>query len=144
MGAAIVAGSDAPPVLEPAEHHLDAVATPVAAPVMPDGPVAQLPPWDAGLGSPVQQGLAEPVGVISSVRDQPVGPWQSVEQGERTRVVADLARRQEEPDGPSFRIGDGVELGVEPTFRAPDEAAFLRPGPPFFDRRLDAVRCALR
>jgi hypothetical protein len=111
---------------------------------MSDGAVARLPPWDAGPDALVDQGLAEPVRIVAAVGDQPVGLRQSVEQGERAGVVADLSRRQEEPDGASFRIGDGVALGVEPTFRAPDEPARLRPGPPFFARRLEAVRCAFR
>ena len=116
----------------------------VATLVVLDGPLARAPSRDAGLGSPVQQGLAEPVGIIASVRDQPVGPRQSVEQGKRAGVVADLAGRQEEADRPPVGVGDRVELGVETALRAPDEAAFLRPEPPFFDRRLEAVRCALR
>ncbi len=41
-------------------------------------------------------------------------------------------------------VGDGVELCVQPAFRAAHEPRLLRPRPPFFDRRLDAVRCALR
>ena len=117
------------------------MAPSVAAAVVLDGPLARAPSRDAGPGSPVQQGLAEPVGIIASVRDQPVGPWQSVEQGKRAGVVADLARGQEEPDGPSIPVGDGVELGVEPALRAADETPTR---PPFFDRRLEAVRCAFR
>jgi hypothetical protein len=37
-----------------------------------------------------------------------------------------------------------MQLGVQPAFRAPDEAPALVIGPPFFARRLEAVRCAFR
>ncbi len=116
----------------------------VAAAVVLDGLAARLAARDAGLDALVGQGFAEPVGIVASVGEQPVGSWQSVEQGERAGVVAYLARAQEEAEGPPVRVGDRVELRVEPALRASDEAPRLRPGPPFLDRRLEAVRCALR
>jgi hypothetical protein len=37
-----------------------------------------------------------------------------------------------------------VQLGVKSALRAPDQAPALIVGPPFFARRLEAVRCAFR
>ncbi len=59
-------------------------------------------------------------------------------------VVADLARRHEEPQRAALRIRHGVQLGVQPALRSPDEATALVVGPPFLARRLEAVRCAFR
>lgn len=47
------------PVLEAAEHPLDAVASLLAAPVMLDGLVARLAPGEAGLDALVGQGLTD-------------------------------------------------------------------------------------
>ena len=77
---------------------------------------------------------------VLSWAEQPLSLWHIVEQRCRTGVVADLARRHEEAQRAAVRIGDGMELGVHAAFGAADQAAEV----PFFTRRLDAVRCALR
>ena len=73
MGAAVVAGVDAPPVLELAEHVLDLVALSVEHPVMRylDFPVGFR--WDTGFDLPVCKGVAQPVGVIALVGQQRFG-----------------------------------------------------------------------
>ena len=82
----------------------------------------------------------EPVRVVAPVAQQPLRSWQAVQQSGGAGVVADLARCHEEPDRAAERIGDGVQLRVQPALRAPDQA----PASPFFARRLEAVRCAFR
>jgi len=140
----VVAGSDAAPVLEPAEHDLDAVAPFVAALVVVDGLAARLPAWDAGLYPLVFQRFPEPVGIVAPICDQPFGTGQAAQQGGGSRVVADLACGHEELQGPSLGIGHGMQLGVQATLRTPDQTSTLIAGPPFFARRLEAVRCAFR
>ena len=45
----------------------------------------------------------------------------------------------------ALRVRDGVQLGVQPALCAADQAAALVVAtPPFFARRLEAVRCAFR
>ena len=44
----------------------------------------------------------------------------------------------------SIGVGDGMQLGVHAALGSADQAAPLIAGSPFFDRRLVAVRCALR
>ncbi|OAJ66120.1 hypothetical protein A0123_03247 [Gluconobacter cerinus] len=46
----------------------------------------------------------------------------------------------EEAQQSSVLIGDRMQLGIHTAFGATDQAAW----PPFFSRRLEAVRCALR
>jgi len=58
----------------------------------------------------------------------------------RAGVIADLTCRYEETDRATIRIGYGMELGVHAAFCASNQAART----PFFTRRLEAVRCALR
>ena len=62
----------------------------------------------------------------------------------RARGIADLACGHEEPDRTAIGIGDGVQLGVHAPFGSADRAPPLVSIAPFFDRRLLAVRCALR
>ena len=66
-GVAIVAGGDAPPILEAAEHDLDAAAVPVAALVIPDRLVAGSPTRDAWLDALCLESVPEPVGVIAAI-----------------------------------------------------------------------------
>lgn len=138
--AAVVASGDAAPILQTAEHDLDAAAAPVAALVVSDWLVARSAARDAWLDALGFQGVPEPIGVITTVAKQPLCFRQIVEQGCRAGVGADLPGGHEEAQRPPIRIADGVQFGVHAAFRAADQAAEI----PFFTRRLDAVRCAFR
>jgi hypothetical protein len=144
LWASVVACSDPPPVLEPSEHDLDPVASFVAALVMLDGVAARLPAGNAGPYPLVFQRFPEPISVITAVGEQPLRLWQVAQQGRRTGIVADLPCGHEEADRAAIGIGDGMQLGVHAALRAADQTASLVAWPPFFDRRLVAVRCALR
>ena len=67
MGAAVVTGVDAPPVLEFSKHVLDLVPLSVEHSIMRylDFPVGFR--WDTGFDFPVCKGVAQPVGVIALV-----------------------------------------------------------------------------
>ena len=62
MGASIVAGMNAAPVLEATEHDLDLVALAVEPGNVRDGHSPACPGWDPGGDLTVGQGSAEPVG----------------------------------------------------------------------------------
>ena len=137
-------GCDPAPVLQAPEHDLDPVASLVAVLMVTDGLATRLSARDAGAYPFVFQRFAEPVRIITPVRDQPVGGRQATQEGRCTGVVADLTRCHEEPQGAALCIRHGVEFGVQPALCSPDEAAALVIRPPFFARRLEAVRCAFR
>ena len=65
---------------------------------------------------------------------------QLADQRPRPNIIAGLAAAQKHPDRPPRRVGDSVELRVEATLRAPDQA----PRPPFLSPKLEAVRWVLR
>lgn len=88
--------------------------------------------------------ISEPVGIIAAVGEQPFCRWQAIQQGRSTRVVADLACGHEEADRTSIGIGNGVQFGVHAALGPADQTTPLIAWPPFFDRRLVAVRCAFR
>ena len=101
---------------------------------------AGFPSGDAAHDALVSKGFAEPVRVISSIAEKPRGGWQTAYQSSGTSVVTDLTGRHEEPDRSPSRISDRMQLCSHPALRSPDQATT----PPFIDRRLEAVRCALR
>ena len=122
MGATIVAGGDAAPVFEAAEYVLDLVAELVDRAVVGMLDLAGLARRDAGFDSLVLEGGAVAVAVVAAVGDEDVGLGQSVEQGGGALVVADLALGEQQRDRTALAIADGVQLGVQAAFRAPDTA----------------------
>ena len=135
-----MAGRDRPPVLQAPEHDLDPFAFSVATLVVFDGFVTRLPPRNTRDDAPVWKDFADPNRIVSAIARKPVGGWQAAFQSPCPGVVAPFARGHEEPDRPSDRIRDGMQLRVQAALRSPCQTAT----PPFFDRRLEAVRCALR
>lgn len=70
MGASVVSGSDASPILDPAEHVLDTVSLPIEDFVVV-GRVTSLPAWWNARGNAfVFQSITEPVGVVTTIRQQ--------------------------------------------------------------------------
>lgn len=139
MGASVVSGSDAPPILDPAEHVLDTISLPIKDFVVVGGVTSLLAWWNTGRNTFVFQFFAEPVGVVTTIRQQFPGFGQAIEQVPGTLIVAGLALGEEKQQGPSQAVGDGVQLGVQATFRSSDTAGKS----PFFSR-LAAVRWAFR
>ena len=129
-----------PPVLEPAEHDLDAVTPFVAALVVFDGFLSLLPARDAGAYALVFQRISEPIGIIAAIPEQPLNPRQAAQQGRRADVIADLSGGDEETERAPVAVADCVQLGVHAALGAANQAT----APPFLTPRLDAVRWALR
>ncbi len=81
LRAPVVSRYHPPPVHEPPEHDLDAVATFVAALFMPDGFVARLPAGDAGVYPLVFQSFPEPISILAAISRQPLRLWQFAQPG---------------------------------------------------------------
>jgi len=69
MGASVIAGGDAAPVIEPAERALDQIALLVDFGVVGDRDFAARAPKNAGRDFLFGYGLAEPIAIIFSVCD---------------------------------------------------------------------------
>ena len=65
-----MAGLDAPPILEPAEHDLDLVALAIESRIVRDGSFAVALRGDAWGCVTCGERVAEPVGVVTPVADQ--------------------------------------------------------------------------
>lgn len=55
-------------------------------------------------------------------------------------IIADLASRDKEADRATTGVRDSIQLGVSAALGLPNQT----PTPPFFNRRLEAARGALR
>ena len=125
LRASVIACGDPSPGLEPAEDGLD----PVATFVMLDGFAAGLPTGDTGPYPFVLQRISESVGVIAPVSQQPFRLRRAAQPGRSAGIVDDLAYGHEEADRAASASVTACGL------------AFM---PPFVDRRLLALRRALR
>jgi hypothetical protein len=139
MGASVVTGVDAPPVLEPAEHILNFVTLAIELSVMFDWyfPIGfrRNARRDAALG----ESLAEPAGVIPLVAEEIPGSRQRGEHRSRTFEIARLAFAQQHDQRSPIAITHGVQFRVQAALGAADTSG----NRPFF-KRLAAVRCAFR
>ena len=99
MGASVVTGVDAPPVLEPAEHVLDLVPLAIENAVMFDRLCAVGLRWDAGRDTPDGESLAEPVGVLALVAEQLLRGRQRIDHQRSPLVIAHLAFAEQHDDG---------------------------------------------
>src|SRR3569623_1597895 len=102
MCASIVAGVDAPPVLEPAERIFDLVPLAIENAVMFDRLCAVGPRWDAGRDTPGRERLAEPVGVVALVAKQLLRGWQRIDHQGRALIIAHLAFAEQHDDRASL------------------------------------------
>ncbi len=135
MGASVVAGCDAPPVLELGEQVLDLVAVAVERGVVGKRDFAAAAGRDARLDAPGFQFLTKPGAIVASIGDEMGGWRQGAEHETGTLVITHLAFREEQDDRPAVTVADGVQLGVQSAFGPPDTTGNI----PFF-RRLAAVR----
>lgn len=122
MGASVVAGGDAAPVFEAAEHTLDLVAVFVEFGVVFDRVLSMSASGDAGRDTLGGQGGAEPVAIVAPVSDQAVGSGERRHEGRCPAIVADLTGREQQSYGLAGSVADRVQLGSQPATRAAETA----------------------
>jgi hypothetical protein len=110
VGAAIVASVDAPPILEPAEHVLDTMTLAIEGSVVRDLDFAVGFEWDARRDPACCQGLAEPVGIVTSIAQQGFGLGERVNH-ERRALVEDVEAAP--ADGPVLYSSCVVSTAAE-------------------------------
>ena len=90
LWAPVIAGFHTSPILEPAEHNLDPITPFVAAFVIFDGGLAFLPTRDSGSYPFVVQGFFEPIGVATSISEQPIDIGQAAQKSLCPDVITHL------------------------------------------------------
>jgi hypothetical protein len=139
MRASVVAGRDAPPVLEPCEHILDFVALLIERLVIGQRDFPAFGGGYARLAASFGESIPEPIAIITTVGKKRFGGRQGIKDQPRPLVIAHLPFAEQQDEGLAVAIADSVELRVQAAFRAPNAAG----NSPFF-KRLAAVRCAFR
>ena len=135
MGATIIAGCDAPPVLEPSERVFDFMTVFVERLVIGVLDFAVLFRRDAGLDLFLDQGFAKPIAVIAAIACQRFSFWQRREHDPCPFMIAHLTFCQKQNQRLTFATGNGVKLRVQAALCAPDTTG----NSPFLSR-LAAVR----
>ena len=75
---------------------------------------------DHSLGTALVEPLAQSLAVIALVRDELSGGRQGFDTQPRHLAVMEVAGRQEQDVTATYRVADGMELGVPSAFRAAD------------------------
>ena len=132
-------GGDPPPVFQATEHNLHPLPPFVAPLVIFDGLVARLSLWDVARYPLISNSFTKPICIISPICQKSVGGGQAIRRDSGLSVIADLASSQEERDRPPNYFIHDRQLGIDTTLGPPNQAS----APLFFNRRLDAVQCAL-
>jgi len=110
MRATVVAGVDAAPVFEPAEHAFDEVAAFVLVGIEGDGLRSVGPAGNAGFDAPVGQELPEPIAVISLVGDANIGIGKGGQYGRGATIIADLSLGEQQDERLAVAIANRVQL----------------------------------
>ena len=108
MCASVIAGVDAPPILELSEHVLDFMAVPVEATVIWNLDFAVGFRGNTGLNSTVSKGGAEPICVISLVAQKLPSFWNCGQHQCRPFEIARLPFAQEHDQRPSKPVTNCV------------------------------------
>ena len=108
VGAAVVAGSDAPPVLEFTEHVFDLVAGLVEFLVEGGLDLSVSLRWYAGLDVPGRQRFAELVAVMALVGDECFCWWQARIEKYRAGMVAHLTFGQQHGEWLAVAVADNM------------------------------------
>ena len=96
MGTSVIAHGNSAPVFEPAKHDFYFVSLLIKLFVIRDGLFPASPGRNARSNPFAEQGIAEPVGIIASIRQQFLSQGQRAEQRRGTFIVAHLSFGQVE------------------------------------------------
>ncbi len=110
----VVTGCDMPELLELVEEALDEVALTIDRLLPAILPLAIGAVRNVGGGTLIANAGSHAVGVVTLVGDDDGARLEAVEQGPRARDVVVVSRRDQEADGPAFRIDPRVDFRREP------------------------------
>ena len=69
---------------------------------------------DAGAYPFVFQCFSEPIGVVTTISEQPINFWQAANESSRANVIADLTGCHKEVQWAPLAVAEGVQLCVSP------------------------------
>jgi len=98
------------PILDPAKHDLKLMPLFIQIFIVTDGPLSVLSGRDARRNTSGEQGITEPVGVITTVRQKLLGLRQSIHKQGGSFAVARLAFCERHGQRPAVTVTKGMEL----------------------------------
>ena len=110
MSAAVIAYGNSSPIFEPAKHNFDFMPLFVEFFVIFSGLLSITFGRNAGNDSLVEQGIAEPISVVASIRKKFFGFRQARKQLRRALIIAHLSFREEQSDRFSGSVANRMEL----------------------------------
>jgi hypothetical protein len=110
VGASVVSGGDASPVLDATEDILDFVALPVEQLVIVVLDLAVRLWRDTRRDALGDQSIPEPVAVIAFITQQHLGAWQAGKQQNSTGMIAHLTFGKEQDDRSPRAITNGMKV----------------------------------
>lgn len=125
-GEFVVAGGDAPPLLELGEEALDAPAVFVSDLVVAVLVFAMATRRDDGFTALIEDDVVQAIGVVGAIGDH-LGGRQALDQITSWRHVVLLTGPDLETDRQAERVYDGVELGAEVAAGATESLGFRSP-----------------
>lgn len=133
MGELVVAGSDAPPVLEPTEGPLDDIPRPIGGFVEGMFPFTRRVVGDDRLAAAGPQPGAQRVAVVGSISQTARWPQGGHQSGPNGRVPP-MPRPDNQPPGAAVFIDRRMDFGRPPATGPPDCLVLRPPFPPAADR----------
>src|SRR5438093_11551843 len=130
----VVAGCDAPEVLQPVERTLDAPAQLVETLAEAERLFPAAAIWNDRLGSALIQFLAQFGAIVSPVAEHPFRRFHSADQALRDRAIMRFASGQQDGEKAPFSICECVNLRVAPSAQAANSLLLLPPFPPAAER----------
>ena len=110
MCTAVITHGNSAPVLDPAKHDLNLMPLFIQLFIVTDGSLSVLSGRDAGRNASGAQGIAKPVGVVTTVRQKLPGLRQSIHKQGGSFVVAHLAFCERHGQGPAVTVAKGMEF----------------------------------
>ena len=110
VGAAVIAGGDSSPILEPCEHILDFMALLIERLIVGQLDFPAFGRGNAGLAASFGKSLPEPIAVIATVGKKRFGGRQGLKDQPRALVVAHLPLAEQQDEGLAVAVADSVEL----------------------------------
>jgi hypothetical protein len=133
-------------VLQLAEEALDEVALTVECRVDGSLDLAVAGCRDVGLAAGLAHQIEDGLGIIAAIGDEGPSGRQASEQFRADCLVGGLARRDDEADGQTLLVNDGMDLGRQSPTRTADgviRAPFFPPAACWWARTMEeSIRCS--
>lgn len=112
----LITHGNSPPVLETSKHDFNLVPSFIKVLVIKNRLLPVLSGWNARCHSLVEECLAKPGGIITTIRQKVLSLWQGVQKHSCSPVITCLTFREDKSRRLSISIAKGMEFCVQSSF----------------------------